>query len=232
MNNKLGLVLKIVLALLAGATTVMTLLGAVGTACLAWNGDKYPKVAFGWIVPLMPTFQMLVYVSLAAGIALAIVTYALVRGDKWFYLGGLIFLIIAGSAAGYQMYLSSSSRNIPFFNAAPTNVRLYITLATLVAFLVIRFPGIWNKSGLDKPGSGKSNFTTPTGLALMLCGTMFVTAPLWASPEHVVDGFNYVTTLAVPLSVDGVALIVVGAGVLLSRKLYTLVQNKRLLPSA
>lgn len=229
MNNKLGLVLRIVLVLFAGATTVMTLLGAVGTACLAWNGDKYPKAAFGWIVPLMPTFQTLVYLSLAAGVALAIVTYAIARGDKWFYLGGLIFLVMAGGAAAYQMYLSSSSRNISFFAAAPTNIRLYITAATLIAFLIIRFPGIWNKSGLDKPGNSKPDFTTPSGLALMLCGAMLVTAPLWASPEHVVDGVNYVMTLIVPLVLDGVGLLVTGAGILFAPRLIALAQHKRAL---
>ncbi len=57
-NNKSSLTLKIVLALFLGASTVMTLLGAVGTACLAWNGDKYGP-PFKWIVAAMPMYQNL-----------------------------------------------------------------------------------------------------------------------------------------------------------------------------
>ncbi len=208
-----------VLALLLGASTVMMILGAVGTACLAWNGNLYPPKVFGWIVPHMPTYQLLVYIGLAAGVALAIVTYALLRGDRWFYIGALIFLVIGGGAAAYQMYLTSSLKNISFFAAAPTNVRLYITALTLLVLLLVRIPGVWNKSGLDKSGGGKSNFAAPTGMALMLTGFLLITAPMWAAPEHIVDGFNYVTTLQLPLVVDGVALMIGGAGLLLYRKI-------------
>ena len=215
MKNLFGVILKILLVVLTGATTVMTLLGAVGTACLAWNGDKYPKAAFGWIVPLMPTFQNLVYISLAAGVALAIVTYAIARGDKWFYIGGLIFLIVAGGAAAYQMYLSSSARKISFFAAAPTNMRFYITAITLIAFLIIRFPGIWNKGGFGKKSGGPGSYATPGGLALIVAGLLTITSPLWAGAAHTVDGFNYVLTLSLPLFVDGIAMSVAGIALLM-----------------
>lgn len=224
-NNKLGLTLKIVLALFLGASTVMTILGAVGTACLAWSGNLYGP-AFKWIVPAMPVYQNLVYLSLVAGMALAIVTYAFLRGDQWFYVGALISLIVAGGAAAYQMYTTSSLKGVSFFQTAPTNIRFYITVATLIAFLIVRFPGIWNKSGLGSGGSGGSNFTTPAGMALMLTGILLMTAPLWASPEHVIDGFNYVTTLQLPLLIDGLALTIAGAAIFFSRRLLAIAKIK------
>ncbi|MEW5718311.1 MAG: hypothetical protein AB1817_06790 [Chloroflexota bacterium] len=218
MQNKSVWIWRGALALLLSASTVMTILGAVGTACLAWNGHLYPLQAFGWIVPHMPTYQLLVYIGLAAGLALAIVTYALARGDKWFYLGALIFLVIAGGAAAYQMYLTSSLKKISFFAAAPTNIRFYITALTLLVLLIVRIPGVWNKSGLGKPGNGKGDFATPMGITLLLTGFLLITAPLWASPEHVVDGVNYVMVLAVPLVANGAAMMTGGAGVLVARR--------------
>lgn len=225
MNKKLNLTLKIVLALFLGASTVMTLLGAVGTACLAWNGQFYGP-PFKWIVPAMPLYQIMVYVSLIAGVALAIVTYAFLRGDKWFYLGALIFLVVGGGMAAYQMYMTSTLKGVSFFQTAPTNVRFYITVATLIAFLVVRFPGIWSKSGFGSGGSGGGNFTAPTGMALMLTGVLLMTAPMWASPEHVIDGFNYVTTLQLPLLVDGLMLTIAGAAIFFARRLLALVKIK------
>lgn len=225
-NNKLGLTLKIVLALLLGATTVMTLLGAVGTTCLAFNGDKYGP-PFQWIVPAMPTYQLLVYIKLVTGVALAIVLYAFLRGDKWSYPGALLCLIVGGGAAAYQMFMTSSLKQISFFATPPTNIRFYITIATLIAFVIIRFPGVWNKIDLSGSGGGKNSFTTPTGMALVLMGVMLMTAPLWASPGHVIDGFNYVTTLQLPLLVDGLMLTLIGAGLLLSRRLLARVQGRR-----
>ncbi len=224
-NNKLGLTLKIVLALFLGASTVMTILGAIGTACLAWNGNLYGP-PFKWIVPAMPMYQTLVYISLVAGVALAIVTYAFLRGDRWFYIGSLIFLIVGGGAAAYQMYLTSSLKQISFLATPPTNIRFYITVATLIAFIIVRFPGIWNKSGLGRGGSSGGSFTAPTGMALMLTGVMLMTAPMWASPEHVIDGFNYVTTLQLPLLVDGLALTIAGAVIFFARQLLALAKIK------
>jgi len=109
-----------------------------------------------------------------------------------------------------------------FFAAAPTSVRFYITALTLLVLLIVRIPGVWNKNGLGNPKSGKGNFTAPIGLVLLLMGFLLLTAPLWASPEHIVDGFNYVTTLQLPLIVDGVTMMIGGAALVFARRLLTL----------
>lgn len=222
MKNRLGTSIRTVLVVLMAATTVMTLLGAVGTACLAWNGDKYGP-AFKWIVPYMPYYQILVYISLVAGVAAAIVAYATVRGDKWFYVGALVTLVVAGAAAAYQMYMTSTLRDISFFAAAPTNVRFYITVVTLVAYAVVRFPGVWKKAGLgdqkNKPGSPMA----AGGVALIVSGSLILTTPLWVGETHMLGDYNLVYTLEIPLLLDGTLLVVGGLGMLFARKLLALV---------
>lgn len=225
MKNKSGLVWRIILVVAMGLTTTMTLLGAVGTACLAWNGNFYGP-AFKWIVPYMPTYQMLVYVSLAAGVAATLVCYAIVRGDKWFYIGGLITLIVAGGAAAVQMFYTSSLKQISFFATPPTNIRFYITLATLVVFVIVRFPGIWNTLN-SKSASGRGNLSTPTGAALIVAGLAMLTTPLWAGPSHMIEDQNMVLTLEIPLVVDGIALIVIGTGFVFVKRLLAMVRTRR-----
>jgi hypothetical protein len=63
-------------------------------------------------------------------------------------------------------------------------------------------------------------------MALMLTGVMLMTAPMWASPEHVIDGFNYVTTLQVPLFIDGLGLTLAGAVIFFARRLLALAKIK------
>lgn len=217
MRNKLGTFLRGMLLVLMAATTAMTLLGAVGTACLAFNGNLYGP-AFKWIVPYMPTYQNFVYISLAAGVAATLVCYAIARGDRWFYLGGLITLLVAGGAVAVQMYYTSYLRDIPFMSAAPANVRFIITVITLIAFVLVRIPPVWNKSGLGRPSNKPGSPAAAGGAALMVAGLLVVSAPLWAAPYHVVDGFNLVETLGVPLLIDGTGLVVAGASMLLFRK--------------
>lgn len=222
MKNRLGASIRVVLVVLMAATTAMTLLGAVGTACLAWNGDKYGP-AFKWIVPYMANYQMVVYISLVAGVAASIVAYATARGDKWFYIGALITLVVAGGSAAYQMYMTSTLRDISFFAAAPTNVRLYITLLTLIAYAIVRFPGIWKKSGLgnrnNKPGSPMA----AGGVAMIVAGLLILTTPFWIGETHMLDGYNLVYTLEVPLLLDGTLLVLGGSGMLFARRLLGLV---------
>lgn len=201
--------LRALLVVLMALAAIMTLLGAVGSTCVAFNAEQYPPV-FSKLVPYKPILQWLVYISLIAAIAMMIVTYWTARASKWFFVGALITLIGGGVAAAAQMYYSSSARGIPFFSAAPTNIRLYITLAALGVFLLIRFTPWWNRVNTpsNKPGSP----IAAGGVSLIVAAIAMLTTPLWAGMSHTVDGYNLVLTLETPLLVDGITLLAIGIG--------------------
>ena len=77
---------------------------------------------------------------------------------------------------------------------------------------MVRFPGIWNKSGLGNPTSKPGSPLAAGGAALIVAACAILTAPLWAAPDHVIDGYNLVLTLEVQLLVDGIAILVAGVG--------------------
>ncbi len=217
MKNRLATTLRGLLLITMGMSMVMTLLGAVGTSCLAWNGQFY-GAAFKWIVPYMPTYQMLVYVSLLAAVAMTLVLYAIARGDKWFYIGAILTLIVGGGAAAVQMYYTSSLKQVSFLATPPTNIRFYITVATLILFVIVRFPGIWRRSGLGSTTTRPGSPFGAGGVALILTGATILSTPLWAGPSHMVDGINMVDTLIVPLMIDGALMIAGGIALIIFRK--------------
>lgn len=227
MRNKTRAVLRGVLMILMGATTAMTLLGAVGTTCIAWNADKY-GASLAPYIPFQPLFQVLVFVKLAVAVAGAMVTYALIRGRRWFYVGALVTLLAGLSAAIVQMSTTSAARHIAFLAVAPTNIRFYITVFTLIAFLIVRIPGIWSKGGLgdleSKPGSPMA----AGGLALFVAGLLILTTPVWVGPSHIFEGVNVVYTLEIPLLVDGTVMVVGGLALMvLRRQLGALLPKRR-----
>ncbi len=226
LKNRFGASIRTVLVVLMAATAAMTLLGAVGTSCLAWNGDKYGP-AFRWIVPYMTHYQILVYIKLVVGSAAVILAYATARGERWFYLGALITLIAGGSAGAYQMYMSSTLRDISFFAVAPTNVRVYITVVTLIAYALVRFPGIWNKAGLGSQNSRPGSPMTAGGIALVVSGVLILTTPLWVGETHMLDGYNLVYTLELPLLLDGTLLVLGGLSMLFGRRLLARLTAQR-----
>lgn len=226
MKKKPGSILRGLLVVLMGATTVMTLLGALGTACIAWNADKY-GAPFAFYVPYMPTYQTFVYVKLVVALMGTMVTYALARGDRWFYVGALVTLLVGLGAATAQMYYTSSLKGVSFFAVAPTNIRFYITAVTLLAFLIIRIPGIWNKGGFPDSKAPPGSPMAAGGAALIVAGALIVTTPLWVGETHMLDGYNLVYTLELPLLIDGIAMLFAGTAMVFGRRVLALVQAKQ-----
>jgi len=226
MTNKSGLVWRIILVVAMGLTTTMTLLGAVGNVCLAWNAPYYGP-AYNWIVPYMPTYQTFVYVKLAVGVVMTLVCYAIVRGDKWFYIGGLITLLVGGGAATVQMFYTSSLKEVPFLATPPTNIRFFITIGTLIIFLIVRMPGIWNTLNSGS-ANGRGNLGIPTGIALIVSGLAMLTTPIWVGPSHMFEDQNLVMTLAVPIVIDSIAMIVGGIGLMFAKRILGIIVNQRM----
>ncbi len=218
MAEKTGKVLRLIAIVLMGLTAVFTLLGAVGTSCIAWNANLYGK-AFAMYVPYMPVYQILVYTKLVIAVIGILATYALLRTEKWAYSGALIALVCGLANAAIQMYYSSTLKGKPFLAIAPTNVRFFITLLTLVVFLLLRIPGIWSKVGFDRPQYGRGPKMSSGGLTLFLGGLVTLSTPMWAGPTHMLDGYNLVYVVGVPLMAVGTGMVVAGLGLLLAANL-------------
>lgn len=205
MNRKPFAFLRVLAIVLLSLTAAMTLLGAIGTTCVAFNAEQYgPRMAV--LIPVKPIFQVLVFVSLAAGLFGVYAIVRLARGRGGAYQQALLFLIVGLIASGIQFYYSLTLRG----STAPNNIRLYLTGITLLALVLLRLPGIWQRSGFGEGLSGPGNFRGSGGAALFLCGLFTMTTPLWAAPTHIIDGWNTVTVLLWPLMAAGAILMALG----------------------
>lgn len=205
MNTKPLPWLRILAIILLSLTAAMTLLGAIGTTCVAFNAEKYgPRMAL--LAPVKPIFQLLVFVSLAAGLFGVYGIVRLARGRHNAFRQVIIFLLVGLIASGVQYYYSLTLRG----STAPNNIRLYLTGLTLLVFLLLRLPGIYQRTGLG--GGAPSGASSPGAgsMALFLCGLATITTPVWAAPTHLIDGSNTVNVLLWPLLAGGALQMVLG----------------------
>jgi hypothetical protein len=202
-QSKWGKTLRIVAIVLMAAAAVMMLLGGIGTTCVAWGAEKYPP--FRGLVPYKWLYQASSIVTIGAAVLGLWATLGLTRGKRWAYGLALLSLVIGLLLSGAQMYVSEVVRG----KSAPNNVRVYITVFTLLVLLLLRIPSIWNQIGLLRPGHGGA--AGPTGgLAAMVAGALLLSVPMWAGPTHTIDGYNLVYVLQWPLLIGGSALTVFG----------------------
>jgi hypothetical protein len=211
MSSKLGNTLKILAIAAMGLTSLFTLLGGVGTACIAWNADMY-GARFAVFVPTMPLYQVFVYICVLVAMAGAVVTYALLRGDKWAYKGAVITLLIGLIVALAQMIHSSWLREVAFTDTMPTAMRFYITVLTLILFLILKLRGIRNRFDVDftAPWRGKGSKSAGGGLTACIVGIATISCPVWAGASHMLEGYNLVNVLKLPLMVGGGLMILAG----------------------
>ena len=233
MSQKTGAILRIIAIILMSAAALFTFLGGVGTTCIAFNAEQYGKV-YAAFIPYKPTYQVFVYVSLLAGIAGLAATWATVRGYKWAYWGAIVTVAAGLAVAGVQMYYSSTLKEISFFAVAPTNMRFYVSIVTLVFLLLLRLPGVWQWADFALPWRGRKS--SAGGLAAIVMGAIALSTPMWAAPGHIVDGYNLVYVLEIPLMVSGLALALGGLGLLVvsslgvSRQEIALALRRRVAP--
>lgn len=219
MSSKMADRLKIVAIVAMGLTAAFTILGGIGTGCIAYSADQY-GARFAIYVPSMPLYQLFVYMGVAAGTAGVVVTYALVRGHKWAYKGALITLGIGAVAALVQNIHSSWLNEDSFAEYLmnmPTSMRLYITVATLVLFLILKLPSIRKRVDVDftTPWRGQGSKAAGGGLSAIVAGITTITTPIWAGASHMLEGYNLVNVLRVPLMIGGGFMILMGVTLLI-----------------
>ena len=202
-------ILRGIAVTLMGITVAITLLAGIGTTCVAIGAENYGSMAA--LVPYKPLYQALVIISLAVGIWGIPVTVSLVRGGEKVHRNALLVLLLGAISAGIQMGVSQAVRGA----SAPVNMRFFLTLFTLVVFLLLRLPPVWQRVDFTQPMKGGSTGAS-AGTALIVCGIITLTTPLWAGPTHLSPmGDNWVNVLQMPLTVSGSGMLLAGVVLLL-----------------
>lgn len=186
---------------LMGLTVFFTLMGGAGTTCVAFGAENYESMAA--LTPYKPLYQLLVVLSLAAGVWGVPVTITLVRGGKHAYRNALWVLMAGAVTSGVQMGVSQAVRGA----SAPANVRFYVTVFTLVVFLLLRLPPL--REHLDFSRSFRDGKNATGGAALIVCGALALTTYTWAAPTHPAA---WLDVLQGPIVLSGSAMVLGGVG--------------------
>ena len=199
-----GKIIRILGIVFFAITTFFNLMGGIGTSCVALNPTRWsPSMAK--LAPYQWLYILLMIGATVVAIWGIFVTIGLARGKQHAYRDALIVLALSALVAGVQTYASITLRG----KGAPQNMRFYITLFTLVVFLILRLPPIWKLIGGFRRGGDAA---TTVGLAAFVGGLVVLTTLLWATPTHIgPDGANWVNVLRLPLLAGGSLLAFGGA---------------------
>lgn len=201
--------LRFIGIVLMGLTSGFTLLGGVGTTCVALSPTRYESMT------ALAPFQWLYVLFVLAGIALGIwgirATIMLIRGADQAYRESVIMLLAGASIGVLHMLVSQMLRG----KSMPVDAVVYTTLLTLVIFLVFRIPSIWQLVDFSR-GDARSNQGAGSAAAILL-GVLCLTIQYTMGTTHTWNGVNYADAFNLTMSVFGMVCLLVGAGLILRK---------------
>ena len=207
-RDKTGNTLRTIAIVGMGLTATMNIVGGIGTVCAAFLTKDFPPM---WaLLDYQWLYQALMIVTILIGIAGVWVTVRLIRGGPGTYRWALITLVLGTIVAGIQVYASFVLRG----KTVPANIKLYTNLVTLIYFLVLRIPSLFDRVRFDEPREPSAQ-TPSAGLAATVSGAVVFTTILWAGPSHTFEGNNWVAVLDGTLIATGLILMLSGLGLLL-----------------
>jgi hypothetical protein len=206
-NSKSGKTLRVIAVVFLGLTATMNLLGGAGTVCAAFLTKQYPPMwslyEYRWL------YQILMITTIAIGVAGIWALMGLVRRKEYSYRNALILLIIGTVLGGIHVGASLILRG----KAVPANMKLYINILTLILFLIMRLPGIWEKINFSGPGD-KGEGSLSGGLAAIISGVVTLTTFIWAGPSHTYQGVNWVELFDILILGFGLLMLLGGIGLI------------------
>ncbi|WKZ37765.1 MAG: hypothetical protein QY332_07440 [Anaerolineales bacterium] len=207
-NSFFAKFLRFIGILLMGLTGGFTLLGGIGTTCAALFPTNYESMA------ALAPFQWLYILFVLFGIVLGVwgiwATIKLVKGASDAYKMSMQALI-AGTVIGFMHIMASRALRGA---SMPVDAVVYITVLTLVIFLLLRIPFIWQGVDFTK-GKTKSNLPAGGAAAIML-GILTLTIQHTMAATHTWGGVNYADVFNMSMTIIGVGLLLVGTGLFVS----------------
>ena len=185
MNPKSAKILRIVAAVFLGLTAAMNILGGAGTVCAAFLTKQYPPMwdlfEYRWL------YQILMITTILLGLAGIWALVRLIKRKEKSFKHALTILIIGTVLGAIHMGASLILRG----KAVPANMKFYANLVTLILFIILRLPGIWEKINFSgKAEDGEDSLSG--GLAAFVAGVVTLSVFFWAGPSHTYMGENWV----------------------------------------
>lgn len=202
----MGKILRLIAIVFMGLTAIFTLLGGAGTTCVALAAERWPSMAS--IVPFKWLYVIFVVVTVAVGVMMIRAFWLLVRGRVNAYRDSLVSLFLGVVVGVIHIAVSRSLRG----SSMPVDAVTYSAVLTLVIFLLLRIPGVWELARFDKM-SRPSDSTGPAAAAitLLLSGLVVLTVQYWARPAHTFDSANWADAWHASLGLLGWGLVTAGA---------------------
>jgi hypothetical protein len=197
-------VLRIIGIIMMGLTAVFTMMGGIGTTCVALNPNGY-EGKFAGIAPYQWLYLLFVVVTFAFGVMGGRATWLLIRNRPNAYRYSIIALLGGTIVGVIHVLVSRALRG----GSMPVDMVTYFNILTLAVFLIFRIPPIWKEIGFGQPAA--SNTTgAAAGLASISCGVIALTIQYWMGPTHTIGGVNYADVWHVQLQLIGWLLIFAG----------------------
>lgn len=211
--------LRFIGIVLMALTGGFTLLGGIGTTCAALFPTKYDSMAA--LAPFQWLYILFVLTGIVIGVMGIRATTMLIKGEENSYRDTLITLI-AGAAIGvFHIIVSRALRG----KSMPVDAVVYVTVLTLVIFMIFKIPVIWQ--GVDFSKSDTKSNKSAGGAAAILIGLMTLTIQYWMASTHTWDGINYANVFNTSLTLAGSGLILFGLGLFISWKNIWGTANRR-----
>lgn len=208
-----GKTLRVIGIVLMSLTAAFTLMGGIGTTCVALNpagfGGKFAGIApFQWL------YILFVIVTTAIGVWAARVVVQLAKGEQGSYRRALLVLGCGIMVGGVHTAASRALRG----SSMPVDMVVYTTVLTLLVFLLFRLPGIREQVGLESGDKGGQKGRAAAAIALAATGLLTLTVQFLMAPTHSIGGINYADVWHATLSVLGCAQLLAAAILLLRRR--------------
>lgn len=204
-NSFFAKFLRFIGIVLMALTGGFTLLGGIGTSCAAFNPTGFGES----MAPLAP-FQWLYILFVLAGTAIGVwgiwATVKLVKGTPDSYMTSIKVLVVGVVIGFIHIYASRALRG----KSMPVDMVVNTTVLTLIVFLLFRIPFIWSGVNFDKGGSNK----TAGGAAAIILGALTLTIQYTMGSTHTWGGVNYADAFNLGMTVTGIGLLLLGAGIL------------------
>ena len=201
--------LRFIGILFMALTAAVTVLAGVGTSCVAFAPTNWGE-SMAKIAPMQWLYILYVILTIAIGVLGIRAVVMLAKGRQGAYKAALLALVLGLVVGVLHMITSRNLRG----SSMPVDGIVYITVLTLVIFLVFRIPTIW--SGVDYTKAPRKEGKKNAGAAAIVTGVLCLTIQFFMAPTHTLGGINYADAFHATMSIVGGALILTGLSFTLS----------------